>query len=239
MINELQELAKDMESSLDKWKECISIARKDYYELNYYTTVQLLTLRQILGKFKNSSTNAVVTPDILALLQCIHPDVDHGTVKKAVMLALCESVDLQQQEDSNTLDETCYKSESSVPSHGYISELSTINTSHSIRPAVLHLTETQKAIVAHVTSRVGCSQKLVVKAFEHLDLVRHQHHDFVEWCANNMDLASISDGSEHSVTGSDKIFQYTESDDDDDDIDYNDEFGSSSGIYVYLWHYCG
>jgi len=78
MVNELQQQAKDMEEELQTWEEEVRQARKEYYELNYYTTLQLLTLRQELGKLKISEqpcTHTQIKPHVLALLESISTEI--------------------------------------------------------------------------------------------------------------------------------------------------------------------
>lgn len=55
LVGDLQGHAKDMEVKLKRWNEEVSKARKQFYELNYFTTRQLLVLRNELGVLKNSS----------------------------------------------------------------------------------------------------------------------------------------------------------------------------------------
>ena len=83
LVNTLQEIAKVMGSLLKKWNDKVKKARKEFYELNYYNTLQLLILREKLGHVRND-----VTPDILALLQNISPSITHSKVLKAATMAL-------------------------------------------------------------------------------------------------------------------------------------------------------
>ena len=55
LVEDLQEHAKDMEVKLKIWNEEVSEAREQFYELNYFTTRQLLVLRNELGILKKSS----------------------------------------------------------------------------------------------------------------------------------------------------------------------------------------
>ncbi len=227
IVNKLQELAKEMESKLDNWRECILSARREYYELNYYTTLQLLTIREKLGLFKSCSKDTAVSSDVLALLQCIHPEVDQSIVKKAVCMAISNS---QLNDDSsNNHNETGPSTvkehvDPSIQSHEHHSEVSTINVLQPVKAIMSNLAEDKKAIVAHVTKRVGCSQKLVLMAFESLDNEYDQHHDYVQWCCNHMELDKLSEGSEHSDSGSENLSDDMETLDED-----HDDFGFSSG----------
>ena len=78
MVDELQQQAKDMEKELQTWEEEVRQARKEYYELNYYTTLQLLTLRKELGRLKISEqprAHTQINPHVLALLESISTEI--------------------------------------------------------------------------------------------------------------------------------------------------------------------
>ena len=66
-----------MENELRKWEEEVVHKRGEFYDLNYFTTLQLLTLRQELGviKSKPHSRPHDVTPKVLALLEGISTKV--------------------------------------------------------------------------------------------------------------------------------------------------------------------
>lgn len=73
IVPKLQYQAKEMEQELKYWEEEVTQKRGKFYELNYFTTLQLLTLRRELGVFKsNLHTGPTdVTPNVLALLESI------------------------------------------------------------------------------------------------------------------------------------------------------------------------
>ena len=93
MVDTLQQQAKEMEEELQIWEEEVQQARKEYYELNYYTTMQLLTLRKELGKLKISGQPHVQTqikPQILALLESISTKISSPRVIEIVKTVLAE-----------------------------------------------------------------------------------------------------------------------------------------------------
>ena len=53
VVSMLHDQAKVMEHELANWKEEVTQKRGDFYELNYFTTLQLLTLRRELGVIKS------------------------------------------------------------------------------------------------------------------------------------------------------------------------------------------
>ena len=94
VIPKLQELAKVMEHELMGWKGEVTQKRGDFYELNYFTTLQLLTLRRELGviKSKPNSGPADVTPNVLALLESISTEVTAPYVHVVVQNIISDSI---------------------------------------------------------------------------------------------------------------------------------------------------
>ena len=94
IISKLQILAKVMEHELICWKEEVTQKRGDFYELNYYTTLQLLTLRRELGviKSKPNSRPVDVTPNVLALLESISTEVTAPHVHAIVQNVISDSI---------------------------------------------------------------------------------------------------------------------------------------------------
>ena len=90
----LQDQAKVMEHELANWKEEVTQKRGEFYELNYYTTLQLLTLRRELGviKSKPNSGPAVVTPNVLALLESISNQVTAPHIHAIVQNVISDSI---------------------------------------------------------------------------------------------------------------------------------------------------
>ena len=87
MVDTLQQQAKEMEKELQMWEEEVRRARKEYYELNYYTTLQLLTLQKELGRLKISEqprAHSQIKPQVLALLESISTEITSPRVWEAV-----------------------------------------------------------------------------------------------------------------------------------------------------------
>ena len=93
-ISKLQSQAKIMEHELTSWKEEVTQKRGDFYELNYFTTLQLLTLRRELGMIKSklNAGPAVVTPTVLALLESISIQVTAPHVHAVVQNVISDSI---------------------------------------------------------------------------------------------------------------------------------------------------
>ena len=100
LVGDLQQQAREMEDELERWNDEVTKARDEFYELNYYTTRQLLVLRSQLGKMKTSEP---VTPlqqaQVMALLQSISSVVTPRDVETVV-----RHVAIQFSEGRRTLD---------------------------------------------------------------------------------------------------------------------------------------
>jgi hypothetical protein len=94
IISKLQSQAKVMEHELTSWKGEVTQKRGDFYELNYFTTLQLLTLRRELGVIKSqpNSGPADVKPDVLALLESISTQVTAPHVHAIVQNVISDGI---------------------------------------------------------------------------------------------------------------------------------------------------
>ena len=85
IVKLLQDQANKMESDLKQWKHELSEHRDQFYELNYFTTPQLLSLREELGQFKGSDISAKpVKQEVMTLLQCISRQLSSDSIKNEV-----------------------------------------------------------------------------------------------------------------------------------------------------------
>ena len=86
LVEDLQEIAKQMEEELEKWKEEVRNTRNEFYELNYYTTRQLLVLRSELGKLKEPVPPPYQRAKVMALLQSISCNITPNGVQRVVAM---------------------------------------------------------------------------------------------------------------------------------------------------------
>ena len=88
MVDTLQQQAKNMEEELQMWEDEVRKTRKEFYEINYYSTLQLLTLRQELEKLKTSEQpcfHTHINPCVLTLLESISTEITLPCVCEVVM----------------------------------------------------------------------------------------------------------------------------------------------------------
>ena len=83
-ISVLKEIATSLQDEITKWEEEMEIMRDQFYELNYYTTLQLLTLRKQLALQKTNSRGTFLNSSILTLLQSVSRNVDSRIVNSTL-----------------------------------------------------------------------------------------------------------------------------------------------------------
>ena len=219
VVDQLQQVASKLENNLEQWKCEIQEQRDEFYELNYYTTQQLLLLRKELGRLQEPGENTV-KPEAMALLLSISRDVSGDVMKEYVL-----NVTQKEQQKALVLASTIAQAEDHVSSTGQPTEQSAQPepVDPTISAVVIDLLESeatktstpraiqqeddlgveQKAILANIRNNFGCHKQLILLAFEQ--------------CENSCDL--------HAVTAwcMDNQSKYTYDDDDDDDDDDEEE----------------
>ena len=141
VVEKLQCQASEMEKDLENWKTELSGHRDYFYELNYFTTPQLLSLREELGQFKISpNSTKPVKSEVMSLLQCLSREITSNLVKDEVQV-VCAI--LQEQElaesvfDKQTTSHSSCRQEAIIPVN-----LTTQNMSHNIFTPVTEIYET-------------------------------------------------------------------------------------------------
>lgn len=194
IITQLQEQAKKMEDELKKWKELVKGIREQFYELNYFNTMQLLVLRRELGKLKRGSH--IVSPDVLALLVSISSQISPQGIFNVVH-HVTENVLMGPSEvgDAGEMEVTCHTPDELMP--GAVVQLTTepesLENENESGLTEEDLSEAQKEMLTNISNRLNCSKKLVLMAFEECPGDENDQYDFRLWCIENMDR-DILDG---------------------------------------------
>lgn len=208
IIDKLQEQAKEMEEELFKWKRGVKAIRNHFYELNYFSTLQLLTLRRELGKIKSS---AIVTPDVLALLQTISLQVTPHIITEAVQ----KPPDLVINDAHN---DTPLDIQSSTVNHeAKEAKLSLIES---------QLTDNQKEIMFNLSKSYLYPKLLIIKAFEALSGNKSDQNDFASWCDDNLQQFEEDESREEGDHANESEREIETSSDEESDNESN----CSSGL---------
>ena len=97
IAEELAAASTIMEDYYSNWKTKVSNARKEYKELNYFTTQQLMLLRKEIAASCHRSDLHVENLQVLALLESVRPSLGGEDLKSAIQHAF---------EDTDLLDQT-------------------------------------------------------------------------------------------------------------------------------------
>ena len=85
VIDQLQEMAKQMESDLDEWRTNVEKLRSMYYHMNYFTTRQLSLICQELSAL-HTVTHHSVKPWFSNLMQSVCPTPDTDRIATAARM---------------------------------------------------------------------------------------------------------------------------------------------------------
>ena len=206
LVSVLQAKAKEMEKELTQWKQTMKSKREGYYELNYYTTHQLLTLRRELGRLQ-ADHSATVSPDVLFLLQSVSTHVTPSIISEAVCgvttgVIAIQPVPLNEEYPVTDTSEVECDDLTELPT-SVTSDISTlpavvVNESEIIEHVVArsdHTEEDLREMIADVCSRLECSRKFVLRCLRECSRLIRDRYDLEEECGKRL------------------------GDDDDDDID--------------------
>ncbi len=195
IISDLRDQAKEMEDELSEWKKMVKEKRQDFYELNYFSTLQLLTLRKELGTIKNSErSRAVVSPNVIALLQSISTQITSDLVCDVVHGdALAPITEVIEAEDV-VQDDVLHQSLNAVPLMNEIiasadKQTSATNTVSHDSPNLTEedLSLEERNIMDHIIQRLSYPKLLVLKALETYRGKGGEwdRYDIQTWCQNN------------------------------------------------------
>ena len=220
VVDKLQQVASNLENDLEKWKCEIGEQRDQFYELNYYTTQQLLLLRKELSRLQEPAGENAVNPEAMALLLSISRDVSGDVMKEYVL-----GVTQKGQQKALALASTIAQAEDCVSSTHQPTEQSAQHepVDPNISAVVIDLLESEatktstpraiqqeddlgiehKAILANIRNNFGCHKQLVLLAFERCENPCDLHA-VTAWCMNNQN-------------------KYTYDDDDDDEEEEEEE----------------
>lgn len=252
LVNHLQRHAVSMECELENWKKEVKAAREKYYDLNYYTTLQLLTLRKVLGDVQKKSAQ-FCTHSVLALLQSISTEVSSTCVKKTVEHALEQRTRFHSEATQPNTPVPNVKTanngagveenqDSKLETTLHCSE--TVVTTEHVTPKSVdmpvtkleELSDEQKNFIVTIKNHYGYSTNLLLKAFDECGNDATQY-DIEHWCNDNVDEFEfdLSDGEDNCFgADDDSILNDDSSDDSDSDESVDECLNSLSGIFYEI-----
>ena len=203
VVDRLQQEARQLEADLEQWKHEIQEQRERFYELNYYSTKQLLLLREELGLLGDSGENEV-KPEAMALLQSISRNITDTEVKTCMLSVSTRKDDgmCEDAEDNVVSTRESVVPNSTSPSSSAIvtdvlevkSESNKCSTSQAQQKQD-DLRAVKEAIVLDIENNFGYDKKLIWSAFDHCKNPRDQYA-IEAWCSANQDEYPCGDDRE-------------------------------------------
>ena len=206
IVEDLRDQAKEMEDELERWNKEVVCARERFYELNYYTTRQLLVLRSELGGMKSEQTSQLhPRAQVMALLESISwaipPCALAGVVQKAA--SDLTQVSPRVIEHSPVLPSTPVEREApletiSMPALPLVSQLASgtqpvARVALSLPPVRLSqedLSEKQMSLFTDICESMGYGEMTALKAIE--EVGDGDWNDIVNWLKHNGEGCEIA-----------------------------------------------
>ena len=201
MLDDLHHEAEQMERRLHAWNDEVVHARKMFYELNYYTTTQLLMLRKDMAQMKNRDMPCTLCPSALALLQSVSATVNMDTVCNVVHRVCGQHFEvlfdgpIQQHVECST-----FPAEPSL-SATILASIDEHTSSTSAAKSIISkcdesaLSIEQMEIITYLTERFQYNEKRVLKALQECG---EDYYECLNWCNENDGLLSFSDDEEET-----------------------------------------
>ncbi len=251
-----------LERDMIIWKQNVESAREKYYELNYFTTLQLLQLRKELGILSQTGTNHKVDRNVLMLLKSVSPQVSSRMVKDSLQAAV-QPEPMGGEETIPIADNVSATSENkdSLPAAGQpepmggeeaipvadnVSANSAIQLDctlpiaiseplPSLMPTLIFedLNELQKSIYTTLIE-MNYSKGHVLRAFQECQNV--EYFAIETWCDTNEDLFYERDVDEDQIVAVTVEIYNPEESDDEATVPVHEKSERNGAQYII--HYC-
>ena len=202
IAKELEEESKFMETCYTNWKKKVSDARKEYKELNFFTTQQLMTLRKEIATVCHSNGLIMSSIQVLALLESVRPNLTSEQLKSAIERAFKDTEILENARGTAELPSFFH-----VPSQDEMvtrrsvfddnnlgATSSTATSASQIQPASVKKSrpkETSKIqSFLNAATDDGYSEQIALAALASLG-VDAEEDDLLLWCLEKADEADI------------------------------------------------
>ena len=176
-----------MEDELSEWKKMVKDKRRDFYELNYFSTLQLLTLRKELGTIKNSErSRAVVPPNAIMLLQSISSQITSSLVCDVIHRVGSVPITEVMESEDVTDDNQSFSPVSMMEDSAAKQTFAKSTVSHDSLNAKDDLSPEERGIMDYIIQRLSYPKPLILKALEtYRGEEGWDKYDIQTWCQNN------------------------------------------------------
>lgn len=223
ILNHLEGQAKRMEDDLADWKRAVLDYRSEFYELNNYTTHQLLILREELGRLRNSEASVSSHSETCIMLNLLHSISEDVTLERVRSeLHTLASPTMQQTEvipdrvDKKVPSDALHGKESKVVTAGSFSLQSSVSNQRDEskllveaglvgdilsstaddKPSISEadLTDVQRKMMSNIAENYGFSRKLILLGFERCNKPDIED-EVVDWCEDH--AGEFKDGNDY------------------------------------------
>ena len=203
VAKELGEESSFMETCYNNWKKKVSDARKEYQELNFFTTQQLMTLRKEIATVCHSNDLAMNNIQVLTLLESVRPSLTSEQLKSAIERAFKDAELLENRRGTAELpsfthvpsDDEIVTRESMFDDNNHASTSFSTATS-TCRVQTISVKKPKPKETSKIQSFLnaaaddGYSEQIALAAMARLG-VDAEEDDLLLWCLEEADEADI------------------------------------------------
>lgn len=201
-IERLHGVLSMLENDLNRWLSAVSLARNEFYELNYFTTPQLLTLREELGKLKSLSAYSI-QPDTMVLLQSIARNITVNEIRNVM-----------QHNSGNMSNELVLSNKNNIVSHDSCETVVPVIKTEFTSDIVL--SDDQKVIMDNLKDLYGFSEGLLEVALQHFSETPIEEAEVLVWCQDHQADSDILSSDSKSFCSSESEMSRSDSDYEED-----------------------
>ena len=203
IAKELDEESSFMETCYKNWKKKVSDARKEYRELNFFTTQQLMTLRKEIATVCHSNDLAMSNIQVLTLLESVRPSLTSEQLKSAIERVFKDTELLENLRGTAELlsfthvpsDDEIVTRKSMFDNNNYLGSSSStatsmcqVQTASVKKPKPKETSKIQSFLNAAADD--GYSEQIALAALASLG-VDAEEDDLLLWCLEEADEADI------------------------------------------------
>ena len=218
---ELDEESSFMEKCYKNWKKKVSDARKEYRELNFFTTQQLMTLRKEIATVCHSNDLAMSNIQVLSLLESVRPSLTSEQLKSAIERAFKATKLLENARGAAELpsfthvpsDDEMVTRRTMFDNNNYVGTSSStatstcqVQTASVKKPKPKETSKIQSFLNAAVDD--GYSEQIALAALVSLG-VNAEEDDLLMWCleeANEADIEALYEDAKQNPMIAREIF---------------------------------
>ena len=221
IAEELNEESSLMETCYKNWKKKVSDARKEYRELNFFTTQQLMTLRKQIATVCHSKDLAMNNIQVLTLLESVRPGLTSEQLKSAIERAFKDTELFENLRGTAELplfthvpsDDEMVTRKSMFDNNNYFGTSSStatgpcqVQTASVKKPKPKETSKIQSFLNAAVDD--GYSEQIALAALVSLG-VNAEEDDLLMWCleeANEADIEALYEDAKQNPMIAREIF---------------------------------